>query len=436
MKLKELLKAAQVELQGLKAKIESGDAEAIKRAGELTTQIETLKSQIQIAEKSAELLAQVGNDEGEQSEQPGTSVKAHNLGEHAVNAVKASNHGEHFSIRTTEFQKAYNDVQKTPTTSGVSAFATDLDYNVVTGARTALVVRDLFGSETISGSALTFLVEGALEGNGPAVTNEGAAKAQVHFADPTPVTVSLKKITEFIKESDEYVEDYPFLASAVNGRLLYYLALKEQNELTSDLLSTSGIQTGDTVVGNTVNDLAERILQAITDVQEESGFAADVIVMNPSTWFKLRTAKDSTGQYYGGGYFGSQDIPNLWGTPVCVTTAVTASQIVIGAFKTCGSVVSKGGVAVEITNSDQDDFTKNLMTIRAEERLALAVRRPAGFKLLTSYTYTKGSSGDKAQSGVTYYSQSGNTGAYVYTAVPASEITVGTTDVSGYYTRA
>ena len=435
MKLKELLKAAQVELQGLKAKIESGDTEAIKRAGELTTQIETLKSQIQIAEKSAELLAQVGNDEGEQSEQPGTAVKARNIGEHVANAVKSSNHGERFSIRATEFQKAYNDVQKTPTTSGVSAFATDLDYNVVTGARTALVVRDLFGSETISGASLTFLVEGAMEG-APAVTNEGAAKAQVHFADPTPVTVSLKKITEFIKESDEYIEDYPFLASAVNGRLLYALALKEQNELVSDLLGTSGIQTGDIPSDNTVNDMAERILQAITDVQEESGFAADFIVLHPSTWFTLRTAKDSDGRYYGGGFFGSQDIPNLWGTPVCVTTAVTASQIVIGSFKTCGSVVSKGGTSVEITNSDADDFQKNLMTIRAEERLALAVRRPAGFKLLTKYTYTKGSAGDKAQANVTYYSRSGESGAYKYTAVPATEITVGTTDVSGYYTRA
>lgn len=435
MRLKELLKAAQDELRGLKTKIESGDSEAIKRAGELTTKIENLKEQIKTAEKAAQLLSEVGTDENEESDGSG-GAKAKNLGENFVNTLKSAKHGKRFTVTAPEFEKAYNDVQKTPTTSGVSVFATDLDYDVVTGARTELVIRDLFGSETISGSALTFLVEGALEGTGPAVTNEGASKAQVHFADPTPVTVSLKKITEFIKESDEYVEDYPFLASTVNGRLVYYLELKEQNELTSDLLNTSGIQTGDIVKGNTENDLAERILQAITDVQEESGFTADAIVMHPSTWFKLRTAKDNNGQYYGGGYFGAQNVPNLWGTPVCVTTAVTADQIVVGAFKTCGSVVSKGGIAVEMTNSDQDDFTKNLMTIRAEERLALAVRRPAGFKLLTAYTYTKGSSGDKAQANTTYYTQSGSSGAYVYTAVAASSITVGTTDVSGYYTRA
>ena len=54
-------------------------------------------------------------------------------------------------------------------------------------------------------------------------------------------------------------------------------------------------------------------------------------------------------------------------------------EIFVGSFKACASVVSKGGVAVEATNTDQDDFIKNRMTIRCEERLALAVRRPAGF---------------------------------------------------------
>ena len=96
------------------------------------------------------------------------------------------------------------------------------------------------GAENISGSTLVYLVEGALQG-APAVTAEGAEKPQIHFADPTAKTVSLAKIACHIKESDEYINDYPFLASAINGRLLYELGLVEQNKLVTDLLATSGI---------------------------------------------------------------------------------------------------------------------------------------------------------------------------------------------------
>lgn len=379
MNLKEKLKSAQVELKGLQAQIEAGEADAIKRAGELTAEIENLKVQIETAEKAKALLSQIGNDEEEQSEE----TAAKNIGENFVKAVKNSNasKGRRFSVQAAEF-KAATDTQTSPT--GAIAFATDLDRNVVTAARTALVIRDLFGSETISGSALTYLVEGAMEGS-PAVTAEGAAKAQVHFADPTPKTVSLKKITEFIKESDEYINDYPFLASAINGRLLYALGLKEQTELVTDLLNTSGIQTDSTSWTGTTkaDELADIIFGALMDVQEQAGYAADAIVVAPAVWQLLRLGKDSNNQYYGGGYFADGQGKQLWGVPVVVTTAVTGSQIVVGAFKTCGSVVTKGGVSVEATNSNEDDFIHNLMTIRAEERLALAVRRPAGFKLIS-----------------------------------------------------
>ena len=428
--MKEKLVEIKSRLEALKSRIEADDTEAIAEAKQLKADYEETLKAVEAAEEKSKLLAMIG--EKPEKEGNATMKNAKSLGENFVEHLKNTPHEKRFNISAPAFKGA-TDPETSP--AGAVEFATTYDRNVVTAPRTELVVRDLFGAETISGSTLVYLVEGAIEG-APAVTAEGAKKPQVHFADPTPVTVSLKKIAEFIKESDEYINDYPFLASAINGRLLYALGLTEQNTLVTDLLATSGIQTGDTVVGNNVSDLAERILKAVTDVQEESGFAADVIVMNPSTWFALRTAKDNNGQYYGGGFFGAQDIPNLWGTPVCVTTAVTAAQIIVGAFKTCGSVITNGGIAVDATNTNKDDFEYNLMTIRAEERLALAVRRPAGFKLLTSYTYTKGSAGDKAVADTTYYVQSGNAGAYVYTAVPASEITVGTTDVSGYYTRA
>lgn len=378
MTLREELQSKKDALFALKERIEADDAEAITEGEQLKADIEAKTAELQQAEKKAALLRVIGTADKEDTTM--SEAKARNLGENFVNFVKDSDHGKKFDLSAPAYTKAATDTQTSP--AGAVDFATTFDRNVVTAPRTPLVIRDLFGAETISGSTLVYLVEGAIQG-APAVTAEGAEKPQIHFADPTPKTVSLAKIACHIKESDEYIDDYPFLASAINGRLLYELGLVEQNKLVTDLLGTSGIQTGSYAANATAADIADAILQAAMDVQNGSGFDADAIVVNPADWYTLRVARDGEQRYYGGGFFGAQNVPNLWGITVCVSTAVSAGTIIVGAFKTCGSVVSKDGVSVEATNTNEDDFVKNLMTIRAEERLALAVRRPAGFKKLT-----------------------------------------------------
>ena len=373
MNLKEKLAEAQKKLEDIMAK-EDKTADELKAAME---EVKSAKANLEAAEEAEKLLGSMKGTEGPADKEE--EVVYNTIGEKFAAEVKAKQIDKkgRFAVKT------YSDIQKTPTTSGVSAFATTYDRNVVEAARTPIVIRDLFGAETISGSTLVYLTEGAIEG-APAATNEGAKKPQVHFADPTPHTVSLSKIAAFIKESDEYINDYAFLASAINGRLLYHHQLVVQNTLVTALKGTSGIGDNDDtwIASSTATELADLILKEAMDLQNASGFPADAIVMNPATWYSLRVAKDGEYRYYGGGFFGAQNVPNLWGIPVCVTTAVDADEIIVGAFKACASVVTNGGVSIEAVNTDQDDFVKNLMTIRCEERLALAVRRPAGFTLI------------------------------------------------------
>ena len=379
MTLKEQLAESKAALEALKERIEADDAEAIAEGEKLQAEIEAKNAEIEQAEKKAALLNVIGTKEEEDNTMP-EMKKAQSLGENFVNHVKAAEVGKRFDLSAPAFVKAATDTQTSP--SAAVGYATTYDKNVVTGARTPLVIRDLFGAEQISGSTLVYLVEGAIQG-APAVTAEGTEKPQIHFADPTAKTVSLAKVACHIKESDEYINDFPFLASAINGRLLYELGLVEQGKLVTDLLGTSGIQTGTYAATGTATDIADAILKAAMDVQASTGFAADAIAMNPADWYILRVGKDGDDRYYGGGYFGEQAIPNIWGIPVCVSASITSGTVIVGAFKTCASVVTNGGVSVEAVNTNEDDFVKNLMTIRAEERLALAVRRPAGFKKLT-----------------------------------------------------
>lgn len=384
MNLKKALEDARKNLADIKAAVEAGEKNA-DDLNEAIKAVEVAQKNLEAAEKAEELMKSLGTIEKKSEKEDGAKPELKTLGDYFVEHRKAAKVGQRFNVVAPMYIKAASDVQTSP--SGAVDFATHFDRNVVEAARVPLVVRELFGAETISGSTLVYLIEGAIQG-APAVTAEGAKKAQVHFADPTPKTVSLKKIACFIRESDEYINDYPFLASAINGRLLYELGLVEQNTLVTDLLATSGIQSDSTswTVSSTATDIADLILDAAMDVQTASGFNADAIMLNPADWYSLRVAKDGEDRYYGGGFFGAQNIPNLWGIPVCVTPAIASGKIMVGAFKTCGSVVQNGGIGVEATNTNEDDFVKNLMTIRAEERLALAVRRPAGFKLLTKVT--------------------------------------------------
>lgn len=362
------------------AAFKAGDAEAAKAAGELAGKYEAI---IKMADaKGAKLNA------GKEAKHAPAEAKT--IGEWAAKSLdlKAFEGRSQASVMTaTGFgAKAATDPIASPASAAdYSAF---LDRNVVTGARRRLQIRDLFGAESRDAAAVEWMVEGALEG-GPAVTAEGAALGQYHFAEPTKKTAALEKVGGFYRESYEIVSDQAWLASSINDRGLYIHDLKVEDTLVTELGGTSGIQAG--AAKNAT--LADTIFDAITNIGQATPFMADAVMLNPTDYKTLRLAKDTNGQYMGGGYFSGQYgtaggvvlYPDVWGLTTVVTPAVAAGTSYVGAFKPSGSVFTKAGegVRVEMTNSDKDDFEKDLVAIRILERLKLAVRYPAGFEKLT-----------------------------------------------------
>lgn len=396
MSLVEELNQLKDQMVALVERIENDDPEAIEEAEKLQEEITEKETALKMAQKKAGLLKAIGKKESEENTM--SEIKAaRTLGENFVLNLPEKR-GKHFNISAPEF-KAYNDNLAVGTVGSPQvprALVTDIDKNIVQEVLPETYLRSLFGAESISGNAITYFVEGAIEYNsgggkspyGFEVTDEGAAKQQISFADPTGVTVALDKLAAFIKETEEYIDDAPFLASAINGRLLNYLRLREEDYLLTKLKAAS-ITADTTSWANSAGAqaIADLIFAKIQQVQAESGFAADAIIMNPATWAILRLGKySSTNEYIGGGYFADGQGKQIWGVPVYTSafaaapvSGSAAGEIFVGAFKACGSVIGKGGVTVEATNTNKDDFEKNLMTIRAEERLALAVRRPKGF---------------------------------------------------------
>ena len=367
MSLKEELKAKQDALYELKERIEADDAEAIAEGEKLQAEIETKTAEIEQAEKKAALLHTIGKEKQEvEAVEEKTGIKAMNL---------ESLKGARGSVST--FIKANTDLEAV----GENKIY-DYDRNPVNLMGT-LAVRGLFGAETITGNALTYYKIGALEG-AIGTTTEGGTKARVHIPY-TPVTVALDKIAAYLKESDELLSDFAFIESAIRNRGVFEFQKAVENYLIDELLDTSGVQSG----GGSIT--FDNILAAKQDVFADTGYVPDALLINPADWSTLLQTKDSNLQYllggpafgsYGnGGYNGN---PRIWGLNVVESAGIPQGECCVGAFKAGAAVITKAneGFRVEVSNSDQDDFIKNIITIRIEERLALAVRVPAAFEIV------------------------------------------------------
>ncbi|MGF7125019.1 phage major capsid protein [Rhodococcus sp. BE178] len=409
----ELMAKAQETMDGAKAAGVELTTEEATAVQELITEVQGIDEKLAAQLKGDQLLSALGalggssGDGGTQPMDPGgdgapkrggAKVKATSLGDHfvkeAADALLAVK-GQRFSITSeTEFKAAADSHVVTGWAAGVPLL-TDYDKNVVQAYRPKLTIADLLGKGQISGNAISYLVEGAREG-GFATVAEAGAKPQMHYVNPTAVVDALKKIAGFIKLSDEFIEDAPFLKSEIDGRLLYDLAAFEEAQLLNGngtgqnltgLLTRPGIQTE---VGTWIGDNPDAVFRAMTKISTASGLNADGIVINPVDYQTFRLSKDANGQYFGGGFFAGQYgvggvpvDPPLWGMRTVVTPAIAAGTVLVGAFAQSATLYRKGGVRVEATNSHTDDFTNNLVTIRAEERVALAVRRPLGLVKLT-----------------------------------------------------
>lgn len=369
MSKKEELTKLKEELAALKERIEADDAEAITEGEKLQAEIKTKTAEIEQAEKKAALLNVIGKSEKEEANmEEKTGIKAMDL---------ESLKGNRGTVSTSI--KAYNDAE----VIGDNKIF-DYDRNPV-NLMPVLGARELFGAETISGNALTYYVIGSLEGEIDGVA-EGAEKNHIHIPY-TPKTAALAKIAAYLKESDELLSDAAFLESAIRNRGVYEFRKAVEGYLIDSLLDTSGVQTG----GDSIS--FDNILAAKQDIFADTGYAPDALLINPADWATLLQAKDGNYQYllggpaygsYGNGSYNGN--PRIWGLNVVESAGIPQGECLVGAFKAGASVITKAGAGlrVEVSNSDQDDFIKNMVTVRIEERLVLAVRVPAAFSIVGS----------------------------------------------------
>ena len=258
-----------------------------------------------------------------------------------------------------------------------------------------LTVADLLAVGQTDATTIRYMQEVNFA-NAAAIVPEGTPKPEATF-NVVEKDAPVRKIAVTAKVTDELFKDYPAMRDYVNNRLRLMVQITEEQQLLNGLgtgseiqgiLNTPGIQ-----VQSAIGDLtlgSESILKAADKVRTGAFLEPDGIVCHPNDYQKIRLTQDANKQYYAGGPFFQQYgnggyvmNPPLWGLPVVATPAIVAGMALVGAFKTGAQVFYREGITLDMTNSNVDDFVKNLLTLRCEERLALAVYRPKAFCQVT-----------------------------------------------------
>lgn len=249
-------------------------------------------------------------------------------------------------------------------------------------AQRPLTIRSLLAQGSTTSGVIQYVSETGFTNNAAPVA-EGSAKP---YSDITfnQHTLNVRVIAHMFKASKQVLEDSAQLASYIDTRAREGLADVEEAQLLN------GNGTGQNLTGlipnatafnatlvQATDNKADVIRRAMLQVRLAE-YRTDGIVMHPSDWADIEVLKDTTG-----GYVWSNPTvnngQNLWGIPVVDTTAIPEGEFLVGAFGRAAQVFDRWQARVEVSNSNEDDFNKNLISIRAEQRLALAIFRPESF---------------------------------------------------------
>jgi HK97 family phage major capsid protein len=107
------------------------------------------------------------------------------------------------------------------------------------------------------------------------------------------------------------------------------------------------------------------------------------VALHPNQLETIELSKTTgSGEYIANPFGGGP--PTLWNKPVIVTNAIGAGTVLVGS-RQAATIFRRGSLRIEASNSHSDWFRKDLVAIRAEQREALAVFRPAAFVMGTAF---------------------------------------------------
>ena len=251
---------------------------------------------------------------------------------------------------------------------------------VIPGVFEPLTVRAVLRSIPVTSNAVNALREATW-------TNSAAEVSQTSAKPESDVTfeqynVAITTVAHWLKVTNQLLADAPAIVSYIDLRARDGLAQRVDAQLLNGNGTTPNLSgltdSGNYTAYSPVSD--DLLVDAINRGKYQlwaDGFMPDTVIVNPADWGAMERAREGAGTgTYLYGPPGTVASSNPFGVRVVMSNHMTAGKFLIGALDMAAVLYSRSGAFVEMGYVN-DDFTKNLVTIRVEERLGLGVERPS-----------------------------------------------------------
>jgi len=260
---------------------------------------------------------------------------------------------------------------------------------IVPEAQQGLRVRDVLSSRPTTQPLIYFVkVNSPMAISSFMMQEETVAKREMAVTF-TVASEAVKTIAAWIPAAKQIMDDWDELEGFLRAQLPYYINLQEESQLLSGDgtgQNLNGLITQSTPfntallsasAGWTKFDVLGRTIQQITAAKE---LEPTFVVMHPNNWWDIRLTKDGFGRYIFGDPQSPLTNPNIFGLSVVSTTSISSGTFLVGSGSPAASEIrDRMAMQVEISTEHSDYFTRNMIAIRAEKRLALVAYRPASY---------------------------------------------------------
>ena len=238
-----------------------------------------------------------------------------------------------------------------------------------------------------TGSDVVRYVKESGYSNGAAAAAEGATLGQTDF-DMTATSVNVEKIGTYLRISEEMLADTAQLTSYISNRVPAKLLEVEDDQILGGNGSSpnlNGLYNSDT---NFDTSSSGAFYQAVSSPNEFdvlvaainqlalSNYKPNYILLNPTDFHKILLLKDSQSRYLKDQvYQGLQ--PAFMGVPVIINNEVNAGTFFVGDFNSCQLWIREN-LSVSFHREDGTNIRDGFVTVRCQERVALATYLPLG----------------------------------------------------------